>query len=59
MKLAERLGVKAAAKELGLHKSQIYGWRSKARQQESSSDAEQRLQTENARLKRQLAEQQE
>mgnify|MGYP000255784390 CR=1 FL=1 len=59
LKLAEYLGVKAAAKELGLHESQIYGWRSKARQQESCSDAEQRLQAENARLKRQMAEREE
>ena len=59
LKLAERLGVKGAAIELGLHEAQLYGWRSKARQQESSSDAERRQAVEIARLKRQLAEQQE
>ena len=29
--LAERLGVPAAARELSLHESQLYGWRVKAR----------------------------
>ena len=57
--LAEKVGVGAAAKELGLHESQLYAWRNKAKQRETSSEAEQRLQTENARLKRQLAQQQE
>ena len=28
--LAQRIGVPAAAKELGLQSSQLYGWRSKA-----------------------------
>ena len=28
--LAQRIGVPAAAKELGLNSSQLYGWRSKA-----------------------------
>lgn len=59
LKLAERLGVKAAAKQLGLHESQIYGWRSKAREKMARGDLEQQQATEIARLKRQLAEQQE
>jgi transposase len=59
LKLAERIGVSAAAKQLGLHGSQIYGWRSKARRQETQSEGEKRLLTENARLKRQLSEQEE
>lgn len=59
LKLAEKVGVGPAAEQLGLHESQLYAWRNKVRQQESSSEAEQRLQVENARLKRQLAEREE
>ena len=57
--LAERVGVGEAAKQLGLHESQLYGWRVKARAQRSQSDTERQLATENARLKRQVAEQAE
>ncbi|RLM14208.1 transposase [Gibbsiella quercinecans] len=57
--LAERIGVAKAARELGLHDSQLYAWRSKQRQQGSTSEREQQLATENARLKRQLAERDE
>jgi transposase len=57
--LAERVGVPTAAKELGLHSSQLYGWRSKAKGQASQSDVERAQATEIARLKRQLAEQAE
>jgi transposase len=57
--LAEKIGVAPAAKQLGLHTSQLYNWRSKAQRELSQSDAEQRLATENAKLKRQLAEQAE
>jgi transposase len=59
LKLADKVGVGSAAKQLGLHESQLYGWRGKARQKASSTDTEQRLGEENARLKRQLAEQAE
>jgi transposase len=59
VKLAERVGTSAAAEELGIQASQIYNWRTKIRHAESSSDAENRLLTENASLKRQLAEQKE
>ena len=45
--LAERIGVAAAARELGLYATLIYQWRSKAAHE---------LRKENARLKRQLAE---
>ncbi len=38
--LAERIGVPAAAKELGLHSSQLYGWRSKTKRQASQSEVE-------------------
>lgn len=57
--LAERVGVAAAAKQLGLHESQLYSWRSKARLNQERGEVEQQLAVENARLKRQLAEQAE
>lgn len=59
MKLAERIGVSAAARELSLYESQLYAWRSKQQQQLTSSERESELATENTRLKRQLAEQAE
>ncbi len=55
LKLAERIGVAAAARELSLYESQLYAWRSK-QQQMTSSERENELAAENARLKRQLAE---
>ena len=57
--LAEKLGVAAAARQLGLHESQLYNWRSKARLSQDKSAVEERLLVENARLKRKLAEQNE
>ena len=57
--LAEKLGVAAAARQLGRHESQLYNWRSKARLSQDKSAVEERLLVENARLKRQLAEQNE
>ncbi len=59
LKLAERIVVAAAARELSLYESQLYNWRSKQQQQLSSSDHENELAAENARLKRQLAERDE
>ena len=59
LKLAERIGVAAAARELSLYESQLYAWRSKQQQQMSSSERESELAAENVRLKRQLAEQTE
>ncbi|HBZ7882263.1 TPA: IS3 family transposase [Klebsiella pneumoniae] len=59
LKLAERIGVAAAARELNLYESQLYGWRKKQQQQLTSSERESELAAENARLKRQLAEQAE
>ncbi|PNK82477.1 IS3 family transposase [Serratia odorifera] len=59
LKLAERIGVAAAARELSLYESQIYTWRSKRQQQATSSEREGELAAENARLKRQLAERDE
>ena len=57
--LAARVGVAAAAQQLGLHESQLYAWRGKAKREQSQSEAERQLAAENARLKRQLAEQAE
>ncbi|EKE3210739.1 IS3 family transposase [Salmonella enterica] len=59
LKLAERIGVAAAAQELGLYESQLYNWRSKQQNQLSSSEREQKMSAEIARLKRQLAERDE
>ncbi|KMY67539.1 transposase [Desulfocarbo indianensis] len=57
--LAERVGVGSAAKQLGLHESQLYDWRKKARYEADRSELEKKLAAENARLKRQVAEQAE
>lgn len=50
--LADRIGVAAAARELGIHASQLYQWRSKAQLQQDTSERERSLAEENARLKR-------
>ena len=50
LKLAERIGVAAAARELSLYESQLYAWRSKQQQQMSSSERESELAAENVRL---------
>ena len=57
--LAEKIGVSEAARELGLHSSQLYGWRSKAELVKSRGQIDQEQAKENARLKRQLAEKNE
>jgi transposase len=57
--LAEQVGVAGAAKQLGLHESQLYAWRKKARYEASRSETEKELAIENVRLKRQLAKQAE
>lgn len=59
LKLAERIGVAAAARELSLHESQLYVWRSNLKNAHSSSEREQEMSVEIARLKRQLAERDE
>jgi transposase len=51
--------VAGAAKELGLHESQLYAWRKKARYEASRSETEKELAAGNARLKRQVAKQAE
>ena len=59
LKLAERIGVTAAARELSLYESQLYNWRSKQQNQQTSSERELEMSTEIARLKRQMAERDE
>ena len=59
LKLAERIGVAAAAREHSLYESQLYNWRSKQQQQATSSKRESEQAAEIACLKRQLAEQAE
>ena len=55
--LAEKVGVPAAASELGLSKSQLYKWRSQARAQQSQYETEHKQAAEIAALKCKLAEQ--
>lgn len=43
LKLAERIGVAAAARELSLYESQLYAWRSKLKNAHSSSEREQKM----------------
>lgn len=59
LKLAEKVGVAQASRELSVCSSQLYYWLSSALKKASSSDRENSLTTENARLKRQLATQAE
>ena len=59
LKLAERIGVAAAARELSLYESQLYNWRSKQQGQTTASERENEQAAEIARLKRQLAEKDE
>ena len=57
--LAERLGIPTAAKELGLHESQLYGWRVKYRAERDQSETKRNQVAEIARLKRKVADQAE
>jgi len=57
--LAQKIGVAAAARDLDLHDSQIYDWRSKAAAQLLTSDLEKQQAAEIARLKRQLLDKNE
>ncbi len=59
LKLAEKVGVAATARQLSLHESQNYGWRKAAKKGTSTSQREKDLAAEVAKLKRQLAEQAE
>jgi transposase len=57
--LAEKIGVTAAAAQLGLNESQLYGWRGKDKLQRDRGEADRQLSADVVRLKRQLAEQAE
>lgn len=57
--LAERVGVRVAASQLGIHENMLYNWRSKKLVTQERGESDQLLAAENARLKRQLAEQAE
>ena len=59
LKLADSVGATEAARQLGIQSSQIYSWHTKARVKQSQSQVEKNLLTENAKLKRELAERQE
>ena len=56
VKLADTVGATEAAKQLGIHTSQVYSWHGKLRVKESRTQSEIRLTDENARLTRELAE---
>jgi transposase len=51
----ERDGATVAARDLGLHASQLYAWRQAKRLEAASPDEQRLMQAENARLKRELA----
>ena len=59
IRLAEKTSATEAAAELGISAQQIYTWRASADKKASQSARESKLAEENARLKRQLAEQSE
>ena len=59
LKLASEIGMTKAAKQLGLHESQLYNWRKDSEHAKSVSEREAALAAENVRLKRQLAQQAE
>ena len=48
-------GVPAVARELGLEPAQLYAWRSKAQHQGHNDEAQRLVQSELARLRRELA----
>ncbi len=59
LKLAERIGVTAAARKLSLYESQRYNWRSKQQNSRRLLNVNWRCLPRIARLKRQLAERDE
>lgn len=56
LKLAEKVGVKETAKQLGVYESQIYNWRVTKDKKSNVSQREAELAAEVAKLKRQLAD---
>ena len=59
LKLTEKTSVPSAAKELGMKESQLCTWHAAVSRKKSVSERESPLATENAKLKRKLAEQAE
>ena len=59
IKLAERTTVAKAAAQLSISPSQIYDWRKTMMREFTNVERDSYLATENARLKRELAEQKE
>lgn len=59
LKLASQIGVTNTAKQLGLHESQLYSWRKNHEHAKTIYEREFSLAAENARLKRQPAQQAE
>ena len=59
LKLADKVGVAEAAKQLGVYDSQLYNWRAANQKKANTSQREAELQAEVAKLKRQLADQAE
>lgn len=59
LKLADSIGVAKAARQLSLHESQLYAWRKAIKHNASITGREKELVSENAKLKRLLAEQAE
>lgn len=59
LKLAAQIGIAKAAKQLGLHESQLFAWRKQSEHAQTVSEREASLAAENVRLKRQLAQQAE
>jgi transposase len=57
--LAAKVGVAEAADKLGIQTSQIYAWRRQAGGDSEAQQVIQAMQTENAKLKRLLAEREE
>ena len=56
LQLAERVGMPAAGAHLGISTALLYGWRSKAALLKPRGEIDQEPATENARLRRELAE---
>jgi transposase len=59
LRLADSIGVAAAATQLGLVSGQLYSWRSQLSKKQNVTTEQQSMAAENAKLKRQLAEQAE
>lgn len=59
LKLAERVGVAEAARQLKIHESQLYNWRAAIERKSNTSERKAELAAEVTKLKRQLADQAE